>query len=158
MAGKPGARASADEFLRDLLPYLLQRASFLVTREFHRTLALNQVPVSRWRLLAWLAEHQPFSIGELTEQLMLKQPTVTKLVNDAERDGLVRKSTDPTDKRRLVISLTPVGRRLALRLMAEARKAEDRTTDNIGQQEITRLKARLKKLIDDFDPSDGGAI
>jgi DNA-binding MarR family transcriptional regulator len=89
---------------------------------------------------------------------MLKQPTVTKLVNDAERDGLVRKSTDPTDKRRLVISLTPVGRRLALRLMAEARKAEDRTTDNIGQQEITRLKARLKKLIDDFDPSDGGAI
>ena len=139
-------------FLRDLLPYLLQRASFLVTREFHRTLALNQVPVSRWRLLAFLAEHQPFSIGELSEQLMLKQPTVTKLVNDAERDGLIRKQIDPGDNRRLNISLAPKGRALVERLMAEARHAEARTIERSGGAEVAELKFRLKELIDRFEP------
>lgn len=147
-------------FLEDLLPYLLQRASFLITREFHRTLALNQVSVSRWRLLAWLSEHQPFSVGELSEQLMLRQPTVTKLVNDAVADGLVRKQVAAQDRRRLEISLTPTGRKLVTRLKREARHAEQATVatyaglagDGAAEEDIAELKARLKRLIERFDP------
>lgn len=82
---------------------------------------------------------------------MLKQPTVTKLVNDAERDGLIRKQIDPGDGRRLNISLAPAGRPLVKRLLAEAREAEARTVAQSGSAEIAELKSRLKNLIDRFE-------
>ncbi len=87
--------------LGELLPYLLQRSSYLITARFHSYMKLNGVSVSRWRMLAWLLENEPYSINDLSRQLLLKQPTVTQLVDKAVRDGLLRKQTDKGDGRPL---------------------------------------------------------
>lgn len=139
------------DFLRDLLPYLLQRTSHLVTRRFHEALRLKNVSVSRWRMLAWLAEHQPATINELTEHLMLRQPTVTQLVNDAVRAGIVTKSSDGQDKRRQNVSLTPSGVRLAEDLKREAAAAEAHTMASFGADGLDELKRRLRQVIDHFE-------
>ncbi|MCA1300619.1 MarR family winged helix-turn-helix transcriptional regulator [Stappia indica] len=137
-----------DKILPDLLPYLLQRASFLVTREFHRKLQLGKVPPNRWRMMVWLSENQPYSISDLTDRLMLKQPSVTQLVDNAIRDGLVRKDSDPDDARRTVITLTEEGEELVARIRERALIGREHVETMLGADLSRQLTARLKETIE----------
>ncbi len=49
--------------------------------------------------------------------LQLGQPAVTELVNQAENAGLVRRTPDGLDRRRIWIELTPAGRDRLLRCL-----------------------------------------
>jgi len=137
-----------ESFLQDLLPYLLQRSSYLVTRRFHRTLQLSGVSVSRWRMLAWLSENEPYTVNQLAEQLMLRQPSVTILVDNAVDDGLLEKHSDPADGRRVRVRLSQAGRKLAESLKGQARQAEEDLIRNIGHTQVQDAKKVLRTLIE----------
>jgi DNA-binding MarR family transcriptional regulator len=125
-----------EPFLQDLLPYLLQRSSYLVTRRFHRTLQLSGVSVSRWRMLVCLFENEPYTVNQLAEQLMLRQPSVTILVDNGVNDGLLKKNSDPADGRRVQVRLSKAGHKLAESLKVEARQAEADFIRSIGHTQV----------------------
>jgi DNA-binding MarR family transcriptional regulator len=65
-------------------------------------------------LLAIKAHNQadaarPMSIGDLADQLLVRHHSAVELVQRLEKAGLTRRSTDPKDRRRVEISLTPGG-------------------------------------------------
>ena len=140
-----------EKLLPDLLPYLTQRCSYLVTEEFHKGMKLKDVSRSRWRMLVWLSEHQPYSIKDLTKRLMLKQPTVTRLVDMAVADGLVDKSHDVKDGRQAIVTLTQEGETLTAELQTRARHANDRIIAKLGPRRTQALAAQLKAAIESFE-------
>ena len=140
-----------DKILNELLPYLLQRASFLVTRQFHEILKLNEISVSRWRMMAWLSENEPCSITDLTKELMLKQPSVTRLVEAARKDGLVDTSQDDDDRRRVHVTLSQEGRRLITELRKSARASDQTIVDSLGKSRASQVKKTLHQIIDHYE-------
>src|SRR5438309_2234295 len=71
----------------------------------------------------------PRRITELAAGEAIAQPTVTTLVGRLERDGLVRRATDPADARAVLVHLTEAGReRLAHRRAARAAVLDQRLT------------------------------
>jgi DNA-binding MarR family transcriptional regulator len=52
---------------------------------------------------------KPMSIGDLAGQLLLKHHSVVELVGRLEKAGLTQRSTDPEDRRRVLVSLTDAG-------------------------------------------------
>ena len=65
------------------------------------------------------------SVGELAEQLLVKPHSAAELVNRLETAGLVRRAADPTDRRRVLLSLTEEGeRRLSDLAHAQFRELE----------------------------------
>jgi DNA-binding MarR family transcriptional regulator len=75
---------------------------------------------ARFSLLATLRYQGPQNVGRLAELEHVSQPTVTKLVNALERDGLVERQPDPSDGRSCAVHLSPKGRALVRR--ARSRK------------------------------------
>ena len=69
------------------------------------------------------ASPQGTTAARLREQLMMTQPNVTFVVAGLERDGLIRRSADPDDKRSSLIRLTPAGKRLIDGMTGEQLKA-----------------------------------
>ena len=61
-------------------------------------------------------------VTELADQLGIDAPTVTRKVQQLERDGLVSRHADPDDRRATRIQLTPAGRRTFERVL-RARRA-----------------------------------
>ena len=72
---------------------------------------------------------------ELTTQLQLGQPAVTELVKRAVAAGLLRRTRDDLDRRRIWIELTPAGRDALLTAFHALRSARAELAASIVQVE-----------------------
>jgi DNA-binding MarR family transcriptional regulator len=62
--------------------------------------------------LGLLRDNGALSPSELGERLIVTRSTVTGVVDSLERRGYVRRTPNPTDRRSLLVELTPDGRRV----------------------------------------------
>src|SRR5450756_515674 len=56
----------------------------------------------------------PLTLGDLAAAEQVRPPTMTRIVNALEEQGLVLKQTGATDRRIIHLSATPAGRKLLL--------------------------------------------
>ena len=63
----------------------------------------------RVKSLIWLAEG-PLSLSGLAETVGVDAPYATLIVDGLEERGLVERQSDPADRRRKLVTLTPAGR------------------------------------------------
>jgi DNA-binding MarR family transcriptional regulator len=138
----------AAHFVDDYLPALLTQASHLISGEFHRIVNAKGLAVSEWRVLATLAGGEPMSIGRLAEITVMKQPTVTRLLDRMEASGHVRRLAHGGDRRVTLISIAPSGSKLVAGLIPLAREHEQRVLAPFGAKRAAELKATLIQLIE----------
>jgi len=144
MSNKPTDGAFVDSYL----PALLAQASHLISGEFHRIVAGKGLTVSEWRVLASLAGAQPMSIGELARTSVMKQPTLTRVLDRMEARGHVRRIAHETDRRVTRIAITPAGSRQVADLIALANEHERRVLEPFGMAQSLQLKQTLKQMIE----------
>ncbi len=60
-------------------------------------------------VLGQLRDHGAMSPSELGERLIVTRATVTGVVDSLERRGYVRRSPNPSDRRGIIVDLTPEG-------------------------------------------------
>lgn len=97
--GHYAALAGFRRALRQLMAdsELICAGSGLTTQRFQALLAIR----------AWPG--QAMSIGALAEELVLKHHSAVELVGRLEQAGLIKRHSDPEDKRRVLLSLTRIG-------------------------------------------------
>lgn len=144
---KPG-KASAAAFVDDYLPALLAQASHLISGEFHRIVTAKGCTVSDWRVLASLEGAEPMSIGALARLTVMKQPTLTRVVDRLQARGYVRRIAHESDRRMTLIAITPAGDKLVTGLIALAKEHEHRVLEPFGLQRSSELKTTLKQMIE----------
>jgi DNA-binding MarR family transcriptional regulator len=76
------------------------------------------VSLQQFRALTVLHEHGPQNAATVADALGIARSTMTRLANRLVRDGLVDRSSDPADRRAVVLSLTRRGHRTAERVKA----------------------------------------
>lgn len=113
----------APRFVDDYLLSLLARASYVVSSEFHDRLRARGVTVPVWRVLATLSGGAE-TVTALAEACLLQQPTMTKVIDRMERDGLVRREQDGRDRRLVRVNLAPRGEAMVGDLLGAARAHE----------------------------------
>lgn len=134
-------------FQDDYLLYLLARASSLASAEFHAELASLGVPVPMWRILAILSGTDGHPVGEIAARALMKQPTVTKILDRLEELGHVARGADGIDRRRVRVRITPAGERLVASLIERAKTHENVLLDAQTPAEAEILKRVLKQLV-----------
>ena len=107
-------------FPEDYLPYLLARASHVVSSSFHAGLKEYGLSVPEWRALSCLTGTDGMSVGELAALAIMKQPSMTKVLDRLEAEGLVRRKPSGEDRRRVLIHLTARGRARVKPVLAAA--------------------------------------
>ena len=89
----------------------------------------------------------PVSMSALAAAEQVQPPTITKLVQDLERDGLVERATDPDDKRVQRVRATAAGRTLLLTGKRRRVLRLARGLQALSQRD-QRLLERAAQLID----------
>ena len=132
-----------DRFVDSYLGYLLGQANHALYKDFDAQVRARGLSSIEWRVLATLHDGDPLTVSQLAQEVLSKQPTVTKLVQRMADQGWVALHADASDQRRTLVKVTPAGRRLVKPLVEAAREHEARILRSLGATE----KAALRKLL-----------
>jgi 3-hydroxy-9,10-secoandrosta-1,3,5(10)-triene-9,17-dione monooxygenase reductase component len=148
---EPGQRRrpelAANSFAKNYLPYLLARASQVVSGEFHESLKAWGLTVPEWRVLACLVDQEGLAVTELAAMSIMKQPRLTKLLDRMEAHGLVLRRPDARDRRRVLIHPTPEGRARVAPVLEAAKAHESGILAPFTDDERALIKHALDLLI-----------
>jgi DNA-binding MarR family transcriptional regulator len=100
------ALTAAHAVVTERLTLALMQATALSINDFEVLLRLDGVPPPGLRL------------GDLHDTVALSQPALSRLAARLEQRGLLRRAGDPTDRRGVVVTITPAGRRILRRAVA----------------------------------------
>ena len=107
------ARKSLELRLRDFrhsLPMELLKAREAAMARFRPVLREWGLTEQQWRVIRALSEYQPLDASELATRSFLLAPSLTRILKNLEKQGLITRSADSSDQRRQVVSLSSKGR------------------------------------------------
>ena len=97
-----------------------------------------------------IGRHPQISAGELARVLHVHKSTITGVVQRLEARGLVRRITDAGDARRIQLTLTEAGRRVAGPVPGTVEAAVKRVLGSIDQRRLDATRAVLERLAAEF--------
>jgi len=133
-------------FVENYLLFQLAIVSHNFSQEFHGFLRERGMPKAQWRILINLVDRPGLFISELTNNTLLEQSHVTKVVDQLNRDGLVEKNTDAADRRKVSVRITRKGKDIILPLIEEAKKHEAKSLQKLDPEDADLLKRLLAQL------------
>ncbi|MFJ5921296.1 MarR family winged helix-turn-helix transcriptional regulator [Kitasatospora sp. NPDC092948] len=132
--------------LRAIPSRLLAQASTVADRLVGERLATEGARKWHFAALATLAETGPASQAELSRRTGIYRSDMVAVLNDLADTDCIRRTPDPTDRRRNVITLTPTGHQRLQRLSALIAEAETELLAPLTpaqQSELTHLLTLL---------------
>ncbi|USG62541.1 MarR family transcriptional regulator [Sneathiella marina] len=137
------------EKITDNLAYVLAQAHREVHLKFEQRLRLEGVQVEHWRILDVLSDEKGRSMGDLAGIVLMNHPALTKMLDKMVANGLIHRSLDQNDQRKVLVFITNSGLELHQRLNTHAVEFHSQFNSNIGSDKVERLKRLLNEIIDE---------
>ena len=135
-----------------------------IEAEIRRRLRMRfDISLARFDYLAQLFRHRDgVKMSQLSKQLMVTTANVTGLTDELERDALVQRENDPSDRRAWRVRLTTKGRRLFEKMASEHEQwilelfggLDGKTVQQLHQG-LGQLRVQMMQL-DRLDKTEGG--
>jgi DNA-binding MarR family transcriptional regulator len=129
----------------------LARVGLLVDAFQHRVLdrfGLLFVDYSVLRVLQLAGAPYQMSPTELSEVVVRSSGGMTQIVDRLEKAGLVQRTADPSDRRRVVVGLTRKGQRTAERTHAAYVSERQQLLSALAPDEVDGIDAAVRRLLD----------
>lgn len=135
----------------ELAPSLAEAAQRLRTAitRLHRRLrasSLGGITPAQASTLAMVDRLGAPALRELATAEQVQPPTMTRIIDALERDGLVRRTVDAVDRRSQRVTLTPDGRRELARIRSKKTAYLERQLAGLSARDRTRLADALAVL------------
>jgi DNA-binding MarR family transcriptional regulator len=137
----------------------LVRSTFLVDSVYAESARKYGITSQQGQLLCVLMAG-PCGMGQLGSMLRLAKSSLTGLVDRTERNGLVRRESDPGDMRAVRVALTERGSKLVEEFYTETCRRIEELPGGLGAEERDTLADLLGRVVLDnqvpevFLPSD----
>jgi len=117
-------------------------------RSFLPVLRAHDLSAQQWRVLRALIEVDDRDASEISERCAILLPSLSRILQNLDRRGLIRRKTCANDQRRSLISITKKGRRLAELIAPVSEQRYDEITRRFGEDNLAALYELLGQLID----------
>ena len=126
--------------LSNSFPYLLNRVGVRMGELFSRRIAPYGVTLPMYRVMAALWEKGDQRLSDLATVTTAEISTLSRLVGEMKRKGLVTRSRLADNGRTVAINLTSRGKSLVEELMPIAVHFEEVAVSGFSEAEVLRLK------------------
>lgn len=132
-------------------PYRLavaaKRTSEALARQYRERFGIS---ISEWRVLVHLAHSGKVSVRDIEARIAMEKYEVSRSAKRLREVGLIERRQNPTDRRLVILTLTPKGRELMAELLPLAKSHQVALEARLGEA-FDKLEAGLEKLLEEFD-------
>jgi MarR family transcriptional regulator, organic hydroperoxide resistance regulator len=104
------------------------------------------VTPEQWAILVRLWENDGQTQTALSDSTFRDKPTMSRILDVLERDGLVTRRDDPSDGRVRIVVLTRQGRELRRKLVPVAERIVGKMVAGIAEHELETTRGALKVM------------
>ena len=123
--GEPEKAQTEGQGLGQFAPYLINRIARRYNQSVQDAVSNLGLTIPKMRVLAALAAMGKLTVNQLTVVAVAEQSTMSRTLDQMERDKLIQRLVNETDSRVRVVSLTEAGRAMYHKVWPEMRAAED---------------------------------
>ncbi len=127
------------------LEYWIEYSARVIERASNELLIQHGITYRQVRVLAVLIVRGPISQAELAERIQVEPSTIVRVVNRMERDGWIDRKSDPVDKRRNMLVVTPMAETIWETILKCAGQVHVNAYEGITQE---RLESTIQTLSD----------
>ena len=113
---KPRKLSSVDPLVRDVVELLRELLHALLMASVPAWIDL-QLTLPQLRTVFIVAHNKTSSVMQVAKHLGIGEPTASHLIDKLVQAGFVDRREDPTDRRRAIVRLSPVGEELIEKLL-----------------------------------------
>jgi MarR family transcriptional regulator for hemolysin len=103
--------------------------------------------IARWGALYWLGQAgDGVSQAALAEMAGVEPPTLVRVIDQLEAQGLVQRRTSPTDRRVNLLHLTPAAKPVVAEIEAEAERLRVELLEGLSYEQYQTALVVIQKL------------
>lgn len=143
----PGTVETKDYVLDEQVVHLIRRAHQRGSAIFLSVLAEDQLTPTQFFAMARLHEMGKLSQNRLGRLAAMDPATIQGVIRRLEERGYIQRVPDPTDRRRMLLSLTESGRDTVTRLLEGAHKVSRSILSPLNSDEQVLFMSLLRRLV-----------
>lgn len=113
---------------------------------FRPMLRRHGLTEQQWRVIRALADHPDISASELAQLSFLLSPSLTRILQFLEGEGILKRTGDAADQRRSVFRLTAKGRRLFANVAPDSAQLYEEIEREFGNERLEKLYQLLAEF------------
>jgi DNA-binding MarR family transcriptional regulator len=127
-----------------MLLYLVKQLELAMRSRLDDIIRLSGLTALQYTALTVLERHPDMSTAQLARNSFVTSQSMADMVSALQQRGLIERHRDRTDRRRLVVALTPKGRRLLDIYRDEVAGMEAQMTAGLTRAQTTSLRRSLQ--------------
>jgi len=139
----PGTGIVRERRSDDAPAYLVQRTARLLRVLFLKVVDTSETGITpeMWLVLSRLLARDGQSQTEIGEALFRDRPNTSRILA-----GFVIRESDPEDRRRSCVKITPAGRAFVIERAPRAIEVRDRLYEGIGKKQLKALRGTIREI------------
>lgn len=135
---------------KDRVALLIKRTSLVIEKLSNQVLAPYDLSHTQYKIMMMLYRNPDMSIRQIDieEKFSLTNPSVSGIIQNLEKKGLVRRVQNPEDKRSKLVCLTEKAFALKDELDQLGETLEKKVTEGLSEEECVKLCALLAKMLE----------
>jgi len=145
---------SVNQFKRgELYSVINGMASMAVARSLQKNFrnAGLEITIEQWMVLYHLWKEDCLSQQELCNRTYRDKPSITRLIDNLEKQKLLKRSSHKNDKRINLVCLTDAGRALQETTLELANQTMNEALNGVKKEDIEIVKTVLQKVYDNLN-------
>lgn len=133
---------------KDRVAILIKKTALGIEKLSNQVLAPYELSYAQYKIMMMLYRNPDKTIRQtdIEEKFSLTNPTVTGIIQNLEKKGLIQRIQNPNDKRSKLLCLTPKAYALRDELDKLGEALEGQVTKQLTEKECNQLCELLKKM------------
>ena len=138
------------------LGYLVRYAHRAFVKALAQKLATHGISTTEWSVLRVLWIEEGLTQVALAERMRVEKASLTSVLTSLEEKGLVERTRNQSDRRKINLRLSAAGRRLKARVLSCGQAINDRATRGIPPAKVEQVRALLRAFIANLEQPEAG--
>lgn len=130
----------------ECIGYLLSKTQASMRPQVEALFEREDITFSQWRVLMCLRDGLANTSADISRELSHDKGSMTRIVDQLDERGLLRRQRDNEDRRMVFLALTAAGRAAVQRMVPKVVAYFNDLLDGFAPEDVRRLTLLLKKL------------
>lgn len=126
--------------------FYIQQAEQDARKVLDECLHTEGLTAGQYMALSMVVHHEPVSSADLARRARMTAQSMGEFIRILEAKGLLEKRTDATSRRSILLTSTPIGRKVLARSDAKVDQAERSFFDCLTGEDYAQLRLMLNRL------------